>query len=166
VALLIDRSPLHCWVDNTQTPSIQHWSVRLPVYVSPAGSSPVLLTQAQSWVLDTAFAGEAFGWRHHLEDAGIDPDTDRLKPRYLRWTAGSTAILTPAREADLWLLSNIPGQSPQYLPLLRGIRFRDQRVATPDLEFHRALVGLRPLIRAGLKFELDFAGCTVSVWTP
>jgi hypothetical protein len=40
------------------------------------------------------------------------------------------------------------------------------RSVPPDPEFHRALVGMRPLVRAGLKLEIDFANRAVSLWTP
>jgi hypothetical protein len=36
----------------------------------------------------------------------------------------------------------------------------------PDPEFHQPLRGLHPLLRAGLKVELDFAQETTSVWIP
>jgi hypothetical protein len=118
------------------------------------------------WVLDTGFTGQVFAWRHHLEDAGLDPDTDHDTPILVRWTASVGGVQAPVRRADLWLTSNIPGTVPFLLPLGRGVAFRDQQVATPEPEYHRALVGIRPLIRAGLKVELDFAGRTLSVWTP
>ena len=36
----------------------------------------------------------------------------------------------------------------------------------PDPEFHRPLVGMRALLRARLRVELDFVGKTLSLWTP
>jgi hypothetical protein len=120
----------------------------------------------QLWVVDTGFTGEAFAWRHHLEDAALDPDTKRGVPVRLRGSTNLGGIQVPVRLADLWLVSNLPQLPPFYLPLQVGIAFLDQRVVTPDPEFHRALLGMRPLVRAGLKLELDFANRAVSLWTP
>jgi hypothetical protein len=166
VTLLIDRLPLHSWLDNTRTPPARQWSVRLPVLPSPSVANPLPGTRPQSWAVDTGFTGDAFAWRHHLEDAGLDPDTRRGTPVWLKGSAVSGGIQAPVRKADLWLVSNIAHLPPYCLRLRSGITFRDQRVTNPDPEFHRALLGMRPLIRAGLKVELDFAGRTVSVWIP
>lgn len=163
--LLIDRLPLHRWLDQTRTSPAEHWSVRLPVLLSPPSASPLPGAQPQGWVVDTGFTGDGFAWRHHLEGAGLDPDVDRDAPVSLRSSAASGVLQMPVRRADIWLASN-RHHPPFRLDLGPGIVFRDQSVASPDPEFHRALLGMRPLIRAGLKFELDFAGRTVSVWTP
>jgi hypothetical protein len=73
----------------------------------------------------------------------------------------------PSRDADLWLVSNIPslqGQ-PWHLELLQGIPFNDV-TTLPDPHFNRPLVGMTALRRARLRVELDFASDTLSVWTP
>ena len=87
-------------------------------------------------------------------------------PARLRGSTNVGGVQVPVRLADLWLESNLPQLPPFYLPLQGGIAFLDQRVVTPDPEFHRALIGLRPLVRAGLKLEVDFASRTISLWTP
>jgi hypothetical protein len=166
VALFIDSHPFRRWVDNTRTPPIEHWSIRVPIFVSAVGAYPLVVPQPQWWVVDLGFSGEAFAWRHHLEAAGLDPDTQRSPAVQLRSSVALKAILAPIRRADLWLASTIPHQAPLFLPVRGGIAFLDQRVKTPDPELHRALVGMRPLIRAGLKLEIDFANCTFSLWTP
>jgi hypothetical protein len=145
---------------------VQHWSVRIPVLVSLAGVVAPPAAPPQAWVLDTGFSGEAFAWRHHLEAAGLDPDRERGVPQALRWSATGQRTQVPVREADLWLLSNRPGVGASCLPLDGGIAFIDRRVAAPDPEFHRALIGMRALRRAGLTVEVDFAGGTVSIRTP
>jgi hypothetical protein len=165
VLLFIDRLPIHQWVDNTHTPPIWHWSIRLAVLPSPSGLSPSTV-RPQQWVVDTGYTDEAFAWRYHLEDAGLNPDTDRGAPVQLRGSANMGRVQVPVRRADLWLVSNLPQLPPFSLPLQRGIAFHDRRVAAPDPESQRALVGMRPLIRAGLKVEVDFASRTVSLWTP
>ncbi len=166
MALLLDRLPLHCWTDNTRTPPIRNWSVQIPVVPSPAGLAPLPTARAWGWVLDTGFSGEAFAWRHHLETAGLDPDTERDLPIALRWSATGQRTHVPVREADLWIISNCPGVEPACLSLDGGIAFVDRRVAIPDPEFHRALIGMRSLRRAQLAIEIDFAESTVSVRTP
>jgi len=166
VVLLLDRLPLHCWTDHTRTSPIQHWSVRIPVILSPAGGPPPSNAPPRPWVLDTGFSGEAFAWRHHLEEANLDPDQERGIPLSLRWSATGQRAQVPVREGDLWIVSNKPGVGPFCLSLDGGIAFIDQRVATPDPEFHRALIGMRALRRARLRVEIDFAGSTVSIQTP
>ncbi|HZW33320.1 MAG TPA: hypothetical protein VFF52_21560 [Isosphaeraceae bacterium] len=84
----------------------------------------------------------------------------------LRWSATGAKTQAPVRLANLWLLSTIAHQAPFLLRLVGGIVFNDKRVVTPDPELHRALIGMRPLIRAGLKLEVDFASRTFSLWTP
>ena len=76
-------------------------------------------------------------------------------------------ILAPIREADLWLVSNVAAyrNRPARLPLERGLPFRDVPVL-PDPHYHRPLIGMRALRRAGLRVELDFVADVVSVWTP
>jgi hypothetical protein len=142
------------------------WSVRLPVVLSPAGLPPAPDSRLQEWVFDTGFSGEALAWRHHLEQAGLDPDTDRTKGMRLRWSADATVVVVPVRIADLWLVSDEPGNPPYCLELQRGVAFVDRAIPTPDPEYHRALIGMRPFIRAGVRVEIDYKERTVSVWTP
>ncbi len=115
VLLFIDCLPLHHWVDNTHTPPIRHWSIRLAVLPSPIGLSPST-ARPQQWVVDTGFTGEAFAWRYHLKDAGLDPDTDRGAPVQLRGSANVGRVQVPVRRADLWLVSNLPQLPPFSLP--------------------------------------------------
>jgi hypothetical protein len=64
------------------------------------------------------------------------------------------------------LCSNLPTlRNPPYrLDLTSGVVFRD--APAPDAEFHRPLLGMRVLLRAGVKVKIDFAKATVSLWTP
>jgi len=79
VPLFIDRLPFHCWTDSTRAPSLSHWTIVLPVVLTePMLLNPPSVTTATDWVLDTGIRGEAFAWRHHLIQAGIDPDQGRL----------------------------------------------------------------------------------------
>jgi hypothetical protein len=166
--LFIDRAPFHCWIDQTRTPPQQHWSVVLPVLVTEEGlPAPPAHASPQDWVFDTGNRGEAFAWRQHLLDADLDPDVRRdLGVVTVTSAFGSKAQL-PIRLVDLWLVSNLPtfqGQ-PWRLELDPGLPFRD--VATlPDPNFHRPLIGLRALRRAGLLVEVNCRQDTVSVWTP
>jgi hypothetical protein len=165
--LFIDRLPFHCWTDLTRTPPLWYWTVVLPVIVAePWLASPPATGAEQEWVLDTGNRGEAFAWRHHLVLANVDPDQGRLPlPMTIRSVTGSATV--PVRDADLWLVSNLAGATPAAyrIVLHRGLPFHDS-VSLPDPHFQRPLIGIRALRTAGLKVEIDFAGDTVSVWTP
>jgi hypothetical protein len=129
---------------------------------APPAGSPIL-----EWFLDTGHAAEAFAWRHHLTRAGLDP-RQRLAPGAAALTSSlGGKILAPIREVDLWLVSNVPSLqgAPFRLRLERGLPFRDVP-AVPDPHYHRPLIGMRALRRAGLRVEIDFAADVVSVWTP
>jgi hypothetical protein len=165
--LFIDRLPFDCWTDPTRQPPLTYWTVVLPVMVTePSLSTPPTVSVVQHWVLDTGNRGEAFAWRYHLLQAGLDPDQGRQpRPMTIRTVAGRMSV--PVRDVDLWLVSNLPGAppAPYRIVLHRGLPFQDTP-AVPDPQFHRPLIGIRALRSAGLRVEIDFAHDTVSVWTP
>ena len=168
VTLFIHRVPFHVWTDHSRTPSIDYWSIRLPVIPAEPGLlAPPPAVQPQEWVLDTGNTGEALAWRQHLITAGLDPGVGRAGTVGITSTLGSKKQFVPIRQADLWLVSNIPAlaSSPFRLEPFPGIPFRDV-AQHPDPQFQRPLIGMRVLRRAGLLVELDFAGDTVSIWTP
>ena len=165
--LFIDRLPFHHWTDATRTPPSPQWTIVLPIVLTgPTQPDPPALSTVTDWVLDTGNRGEAFAWRHHLIQAGLDPDQNRMaRPITIRTVAGQVTV--PVRDADLWLVSNIPAlhPTPYRMVLHRGLPFRDVP-SRPDPILQRPLVGIRALRAAGLKVEIDFANDTVSVWTP
>jgi hypothetical protein len=165
--LFIDRLPFDCWTDATRSPPLSDCTVVLPVMVTePMLLVPPPLAPVQHWVLDTCIRGEAFAWRHHLLQAGLDPDQGRLpQPMTIRTVTGKTSV--PVRDVDLWLVSNLPGQplEPYRIVLHRGLPFQDTHLV-PDPHFQRPLIGIRALRSAGLRVEIDFDHDTVSVWTP
>lgn len=166
--LFLDRLPFHRWTDQTRTPPRDHWSVVLPVLLGASGElGPPVRGTPQEWALDTGNRGEALAWRHHLLAAGLDPGAERTEDQVLITTALAQRERLPVRTATLWLLSNLPEFQGQPWPLFLnpGIAFRDVP-GLPDPEFHRPLIGLRALRRAGLKAEIDFGRDTVSVWVP
>lgn len=165
--LFIDRLPFHCWIDATRSAALQNWTITLPVILTDVGlTAPPASSPVQDWALDTGNRAEAFAWRHHLLQAGLDPDQGRL-PRSLNVHTASGSMLVPLREAHLWLVSNIPAlqATPYRIPLQRGLPFRDVP-QLPDPEYQRPLIGLRAMRTAGVRVEIDFAADTVSVWTP
>jgi hypothetical protein len=167
VPLFIDRLPLHCWTDQTQTP-LSHWSVALPVLVTEAGlAAPPAGLPLQHWHLDTGHTGEAFAWRHHLQAAGLDPDQGHAPGAAALTSSLAGKLLVPVRQADLWLVSNIPALQGRPYPvrLERGVPFRDL-TALPDPNLNRPLIGMRALRRARLRVEVDFDADVVSVWVP
>ncbi|MGO9468580.1 MAG: hypothetical protein ACLQVF_30995 [Isosphaeraceae bacterium] len=128
--------------------------------------NPPSVKSATDWVLDTGNRREAFAWRHHLTQAGLDPEQGRMPLSItIRPVAGRPTV--PVRDADLWLVSNIAAlrQISFRMVLHRGLPFRDVP-SQPDPEFQRPLVGIRALRAAGLKVEIDFLNDTISVWTP
>jgi hypothetical protein len=167
VPLFLDRLPFRRWTDNTRTPPREHWSVVLPVLLTEPGlTAPPTNASLHEWVFDTGTRGEAFAWRQHILAAGLNPDADRLpSPVRVTSAAGGKETL-PVCAADLWLISNLSAPpAPWHMELLPGPPFRDVP-ALPDPEFHRPLVGMRALLRARLRVELDFDGKTLSLWTP
>jgi hypothetical protein len=167
VPLFIDRLPFHVWIDSTRTPPLTYWTVVLPVILAePTFTTPPAVALVQEWALDTGNRGEAFAWRHHLVQAGLNPDQLRLpQPMTIRTVAGRVTV--PVRDADLWLVSNltVSPPPPYRLVLHRGLPFQDT-TTIPDPQFPRPLVGMRALRSARLRIEIDYANEAVSIWTP
>jgi hypothetical protein len=166
VLLFIDRLPLHSWMDDGHRVSVRRRSASLPAIATlPVVSAPPIGRHPQRWVLDTAFTGDAYAWRPHLLEVGLDPRASLAGTTAVLSAFGQRESLTVCK-ASVWLLSNIPAlqDTPFRLALSPGILFRD---ATPsDPEFHRPLLGMRALLRAGVRVQIDFARATVSVWVP
>jgi len=168
VRLFLDRFPFHFWTDPTRTPPLAYWTVVLPLVLAEPNllALPAALVP-QDWALDTGNRGEGYAWRQHLIQAGLDPDQNRMaNPVAITAVVGGKTTV-PARQADLWLVSNIPAlaNQPYRIPLQRGLPFQDV-AAIPDPQFNRPLIGVRALRRGGLRVEIDFGSDTVSVWTP
>jgi hypothetical protein len=168
VPLFIDRLPFHYWEDRTRTPPLGYWTIVLPVLLTEANlpaPPPGLLPQ--EWALDTGNRGEGYAWRHHLIQAGLDPDQNRLPQPVAITAAVGGKTLVPIRQVDLWLVSNLPVSPPDpyRIVLHRGLPFQDVPTI-PDPQFQRPLIGIRAMRAAGLRVEIDFAHDTVSVWTP
>jgi hypothetical protein len=165
--LIIDRLPFHCWIDATRSPPVSHWTIVLPVLLTEPGlAAPPATAKIQEWVLDIGNRGEALAWRHHLLQAGLDPNQKRFPQTIaIRTVAGTIAV--PIRDADLWLVSNLSGSPlvPHRMVLERGLPFLDTP-KLPDPNYQRPLIGLRALRRAGLRIEADCAYDVVSVWVP
>ncbi len=165
--LFIDRLPLYHWAPRGGSARLPLWSASVPIIISdPGRAAPPPHARAQRWAIDTRFTGEAYAWRHHLQEAGIDPDALRLGYTSLT-PLGATPQPFPLRDADLWLCSNIPAlrNAPWRLELDEGVALRDVR-HLPNPESNCPLLGMRALRRAGLTVKIDFARATVSIWTP
>ena len=163
--LFIDRLPFDCWIDATRSPPLPYWTIVLPVMMAePSLTVPPPVSRVQAWVLDTGNRGEAFARRHHLMQAGIDPDQGRMpQPMAIKTVTGK--IVVPVRDVDLWLVSNVSGLTPYRIVLHRGLPFHDTPTV-PDPHFQQPLIGIRALRSAGLRVEIEFAHDTISVWTP
>lgn len=165
--LFIDRLPFHRWVDATRTPPTEHWTIILPVVLAePTLAAPPAGSVVREWAFDTGNRGEAFAWRHHIIQAGMDPDIGRM-PVTLTARTVSGRLITALREAGLWLFSNVPALAgtPYRVPLLRGLAFNDVP-NLPGPQYQRPLVGIRAMRTARLRVEMDFTADTISVWTP
>ena len=164
--LFIDRLPLYAWGLRESSSSRRLLSVSVPVIVTNRHAAPRQGARPERWAVDTRFTGEAFAWRHHLLEAGLDPDVRRAGRTFLTPLGGQPQEF-PVRSADLWLVSNIPAleATPCWLELDRGIAFRNVQ-SLPNPESNCPLLGMRALERAGLKILIDFGAGTVSVWVP
>jgi hypothetical protein len=132
----------------------------------PTLTTPPPVALVQDWAVDTGNKGEAFAWRFHLIQAGLNPDQGRLpQPMTIRTVAGQVSV--PVRDVDLWLVSNltVSPPPPYRIVLQRGLPFQDAHTI-PDPYFQRPLMGIRALRAARLRVEIDFAADTISVWTP
>jgi hypothetical protein len=120
----------------------------------------------QRWAIDTRFSGEAYAWRHHLLEAGLDPDDLRTGSISLTPLGGSPQSF-PLRDADLWLCSNLPTlkNRPWRLELDEGLAVRDVG-QLPNPEVNCPLIGMRALVDSGLTIRIDLAHNTFSMWTP
>src|SRR4051794_3876286 len=117
--------PLHCWADD-------HWSPRVPIILSAFGQAPAPGVRPQGWIIDTGFTGEAFLWRHHLEDSGIDFNGAKEHRITLGWSASGEKKTAWSCKGHLWLVSNVPGRKNYRLRLYKGIACTAERAAAPD----------------------------------
>jgi len=159
VPLFLDRLPL------------ERLAVALPVLIAEPGlDAPPDNTPVQAWALDTGMSGDAFCWRFHLEQAGLDPDSRRFH-RLARVTTAvhlDRPVMLHIRKADIWLVSNLDSLrgTPYRIELAQGIVFRDELPPLYTTSEPRSFLGLRALRRARLRLEFDLAAGWLSVWTP
>jgi hypothetical protein len=108
--LFIDWLPLHVTRDPLMGAG---WlGVALPILVTDPGlSQPAICARVQRWLVDTRFTGEAFAWRHHLEEAGLNVMVHRPGQVTLTPHLGVPRRY-PLRTAQLWLASNLAGLHP------------------------------------------------------
>lgn len=147
--LFIDRLSFHSWTDPTRTPALTSWTVVLPVILTePTLLTPPPVAGVQEWVVDTGNRGEAFAWRQHLIQAGLDPDQGRMpQPMAIRTVAGRLNV-PPTICASTWparFASTPPAASPS-----RAGR-SDRRVHSIQVVVSVALIGLvrlSPLARS------------------
>ena len=145
--LFIDRLPFHVWTDATRTPALSYWTIVVPVIVTePLLTGPPPVSLVQEWMLDTGNRGEALAWRHHLLQAGLDPNQRRMpRPISIHTIAGKLTV--PVRDVDLWRVSNLPVSPPDpyRVVLRRGLPFLDVPTV-PDPHFQRSLMGFGPCV--------------------
>jgi len=126
--LFIDRLPLYSWPPRGALREDRLLSVSLPLILSNPGRQPRSRARPQRWAVDTRFTGEAYAWRHHLVEAGLDPDDLRH---------GFTSLLPLGRRP-----LGFPAlqSSPYQIPLDDGIAFRNVQ-SLPNPESNAPLLG-------------------------
>lgn len=170
VLLFLDRLPVHRWYyDTPNGERACQVSVSVPVLPSDPGpaSRPPEGLVPQRWVFDSGCTGEGLVWRRHLADAGVDPA--RLHGPEVTLRTANRPLNLRVRKAVLWLFSNIPALQgcPYRLPLNPGIPFRDDAWPSADPpDLYPPILGLRPLLRGGVKVEIDARREWASLWVP
>jgi len=136
------------------------------IATEPGLEAPPATSIATPWYFDTGYNGDAFAWRAHIVDAGLDPDEHRdFRVSRLTTSLIGQTVALPIRKADLWLVGD-PLSRPYPLRLRHGITFRDESVPSESKRAARQIVGLRLFLDAELKIEIDFKRQVFSVWTP
>ena len=74
--LFIDRLPLYAWTRRTGEGPQRLLAVSLPLLVTEKGRTSPPTGRPQRWAIDTRFTAEAFAWRSHLLEAGLNPNED------------------------------------------------------------------------------------------
>jgi hypothetical protein len=166
VLLFLDRLPLYSWMPTGSMSEEPLLSISISLIPTDRGKTPSPRARPQRWAVDTRFTGEAYAWRHHLVEAGLNPDQMRTGLAYLT-PLGGVPQEFPVRGANLWLVSNITAlrSSPFCIELDHGIAFRDVP-SLPNPQSNCPLLGMRAMVAAGLKLAIDFRRQTVSVWVP
>jgi hypothetical protein len=137
--------------------------------VDPGKKVPRPRTHRQ-WKVDTGCGPEAYAWRSHLLEAGLDPAAHRGGTGEIRPAAGP-AVERHRRKAHLLLFSNIPAleHHPFRLELSNGITLAED--ADSDPADRQPMVGMKALRAAGVQILFNLSGKTtkrndVSVWIP
>jgi hypothetical protein len=172
VFLFIDRLPIHTsWhYETVQNARLYRgrMTTSLPALLSePAPERRPRDMEPQRWVFDSGCSGEGLIWRRHLVESGLDPSRLRVGSHTIHGVTGS--LQAPIRSSSLWLFSNIPTLRlhPYRIPLNPGIPFRDAEWPEEDMSYHHPpILGIEPLMRAGLRLHIDFRRRTLSVWVP
>jgi hypothetical protein len=168
VPLFIDRLPFYAAESSRATAAVPKL-VPLPIIPSRSDlDAPPPGVRPQCWWFDSAFNGEALAWRHHLEEAGMNPEDEPSGTSRVRPSVGfGPPKEFPQCAGDLWLISNLQAfaERPYRIVLRNGIAYRNVR-RLPDPDRNCPLIGMRALENSGLILAIDFRSKTVSVWTP
>ena len=137
------------------------------ILTEPGVEEPPPGASERIWFFDTGYDGDAFAWRGHILDAGLDPDVRRDHRR--TWISSSLSAQRsglPIRKADLWLVGD--ALTAQYYPLRlrQGVAFKDEPIPPEAARAARPLVGMRLLLRAKIRIELNLMTRAFSIWVP
>lgn len=150
--------------DSPDDSPVESWSVSIPIIPTYAGKEPSANAQPQQWVIDTGFDGDAFVWRNHFVEAGIEFDEVKHQTAWVTSTATGRKSEVWMCKVYLWLASSVPPHEPYRLAVPKGVACRRETASDPNR--CRALIGMRLLIRSRLRLQCDFGAFTFSLWAP
>jgi hypothetical protein len=140
----------------------------LPMMAVDPGRTAARPRTHKRWKVDTGCGPEAYAWRSHLLEAGLNPDSHPAGRGEIRPASGP-AVERPRRRAHLLLFSNVPAlqDSPFRFELTDGITLADDSGGGDPRE-RRPIVGMKALHAAGLQVlsALSAQAKTISVWVP
>jgi hypothetical protein len=157
-------------------PTVQRVEIRLRVALTePTAEAPAQPSASLDFVLDTG-SDYASVYPENLDTFGIPqegPSGGWLEVR----TIGNQMIQAPTRDVILWLYSNMADKESRPYPvyLSHGVIVLPGPSAQTDpsegaWRTHsadpRPLLGMNPLLDAGLRIELDARAGRFSAWVP
>ena len=159
----ISEQPFTVEFDH-QDPTIRRVEIRLRVAITEPWSSPSDLSASIEFVLDTG-TDYAEVFPQHLNAFGIDPNTGPSGGWVDVLLINGKKTEGRMRDATLWLFGNSSDREidPYPIELSRGLVVIPKDDNSINL---LPVLGMNPLIDAGLRIELDGERQKFSAWIP